>query len=99
MGYRPNLVKKYSIEYGDTLTGFNHRYDEFSEFLEKLGVEFYDSENQDKHYAKSADLIALEKRLDKLGLDEDELENTRAMIEVAKNSRYAKDDFVMIEWY
>lgn len=101
MGYRPNLVKEYSIQYGAELSGFNYKVDEFGEFLEKIGVSYDENESQDRCYIKSADLIALEKRLNKQKFDESELCNIRALIDIAKNSSYAKrkDGCVIVEWF
>lgn len=99
MGYRPNLVKKYSIEYAGTLSGFNYGYDEFSHFLQKIGVDFYEYDSKDLHEINSEDLLKLEKRIHRLKLDENELDNARALIDIAKNSGYAKEGFVKIEWF
>ena len=99
MGYRPNLVKKYSIEYAGTLSGFNYAYDEFSSYLQKLGVEFFEYDSKDEHEINSEDLLKLEKKIHRLNLNEDELENAKALIEIAKNSGYAKKAYVKIEWF
>ncbi|RDU51966.1 hypothetical protein CQA49_09000 [Helicobacter sp. MIT 00-7814] len=99
MGYRPNIVKEYKVEYGNTLSGYNYGYDKLSEFFDKLGVEYYEDEGNTLHEVSSSDLIALEARIDELDLNEDEKDNLHDLIQTAKSCAYAKDHFVRIHWF
>lgn len=98
MGYRPNIVKEYKVEYGDTLSGYNYDVDGLSDFLDELGVEYSVNDAMNEHEISSADLLALEDRLASLKLNEHEEDNLRELIKVAKHSKYATD-FVKIHWF
>lgn len=100
MGFRPTIIKEYKCEYGETLSGYNYGFHEFSEFLDKIGVCYWESDNDDKHEIRVRDLLRIEKDLSKLDLKENELSNLKDLIDVAKHSNYTKKyDCVKIEWF
>lgn len=98
MGYRPNIVKEYKIEYGGVLSGYNYDVKRLCDFLDELGVEYSVNDAMNEHEISSVDLLALEDKLASLELDENEEDNLRELIKVAKHSKYAKD-FVKIHWF
>lgn len=100
MGYRPTIIKEYNCEYGNTLSGYNHSYNKFSEFLDKIGVCYYENEAEDAHEIRTKDLLRLDGKFDKLHLNESEHSNLKSLIDIAKNAKYAKTyDCVKIAWF
>ena len=67
--------------------------------MQKIGVDFYEYDSKDKHEIDSEDLLKLEKRIHHLKLNDDERDNAKALIDIAKHSNYAKEGFVKIEWF
>lgn len=99
MGYRPNIVESYTITYGRELSGYNYQYDEFSEFLDKIGVGYDTDDGMKEHEIDSDNLIALEDKIDSLKLDESEKDNLIALIKAAKTAEYAKNGYLKIHWF
>lgn len=100
MGYRPHLIKEYKCEYGNTLSGFNYGYEKFSEFLDELGICYHEDEGNTMHEVRIKDLLRVEKNLNGLHLSEEELDNLKDLIDVAKNSNYTKNyECVKVEWF
>lgn len=99
MGYRPTIVTEFKCDYGTTLSGYNYGFDEFSDFLDTLGVEHFPSDREDEHEINSKQLIALESKIQTLVLNEAERDNLQELIKIAKNAEYAKNGFVKVHWF
>lgn len=99
MSYNPTIVKSYKVTYGEELSGYNYQYDEFSEFLDKIGVDYDTNDGMDEHEIDSDDLIALESKIDSLKLNEGERGNLIALIKAAKEAEYAKNGYLKIHWF
>lgn len=98
MGYRAHLVTKRVVEYKGSL--YEDNYDKLSEFFERLGVQYYDTENQEYLEVDTEDLLALKDKLDSLELNEQERDDLSDLIRIAQTAQYARDDgFVRIEWF
>lgn len=99
MGYRPSLVTEFKCSYGTTFSGYNYGFDEFSDFLDKLGVEYFPSDREDQHEINSEQLILLESKIQTLDLSEKEKDDLKELIKIAKNAEYAKNGFVLVHWF
>lgn len=100
MGYRPNIVESYKVTYGRELSGYSHCYDEFSDFLDKIGVSYDTNDGMNEHEIDSNGLVALEGKIDSLKLDETDKDNLIALIKAAKTAEYAKNNgYLKIHWF
>lgn len=99
MGYNPHIVASYKVTYGKEIAGYSYEYDEFSEFLDKIGVDYDTNDAMDEHEISSEGLLKLEGKLDSLKLNEDERDNLINLIEAAKTAEYAKNGYLKLHWF
>jgi hypothetical protein len=111
MGYRPNIVKRYEVEYGSEIGGFNYDPQGLDNFFSSLDLDFsweY-SENNDTFYIKADSVRALQnkdlsqiKAFDKLEEEDNPTELVESVVKIlvsALDSDYCKNyDMVKIEF-
>lgn len=95
MGIRAHAVIKYKKEFGDCL-GFNYDYEGFCEFMEKLDIGFFASEDINLVEINTKELLSL--RTYNLELDEEETEILLTLQKNAKRAGYARDNYFRVEW-
>ncbi|CUU89688.1 Uncharacterised protein [Campylobacter hyointestinalis subsp. hyointestinalis] len=104
MGFRPTMVKEYSIEYGSEFVGdYNWGVDKFEEFLCDAGIEYDITLTS---FTDTNGFVEIEINIESLfsakleGLTEDQIKDIQTMQRTARNAEYAiKDGYLKIHWF